>query len=68
MEFADDLSLDRAGDGEPISDLSAWRVTIPRIMSTRDSENRRKQVFLFCIEVRRVDVVEGTAFNSVGMV
>jgi len=59
MDFADDLSVDRAGDDEPMRDLSAWRVTIPRIMSKRDAENLRKQIFVFCIDIRRVDVVEG---------
>jgi hypothetical protein len=58
MDCIDDASL--VGDDEPVRDLSAWRVTIPRIMSKRDPDNLRKQFFVFCIDVRRIDVTEGS--------
>ena len=43
-----------------VHDLSSWRVTIPRTGARPDPENFRKQYYVFIIDVRRVDVQEGT--------
>lgn len=45
-------------DDGPLRDLSAWRVSIPEIVARPDPDNQRKTVYMFNIEVRRVDVLE----------
>ena len=50
---SDEISADK------LCDLSAWRVTIPKIRMKPEPDNLRKQVFVFCIEVHRVDITEG---------
>lgn len=45
-------------DGGPLRDLSAWRVSIPQIVPKPDPENNRKNIFVFEIEIRRIDVLE----------
>ena len=42
----------------PLRDLSAWRLTIPKIVLKPDPDNLRKNIHVFVIEVRRVDVLE----------
>jgi len=49
----DEMSSDK------LCDLSAWRVTIPKIRGKPELDNPRKHVFVFCIEVHRVDITEG---------
>jgi len=44
-------------------DLSAWRVTIPKIRRKPEPDNPRKDVLVFCIQVHRVDVTEGLSVN-----
>ena len=50
---SDEMSADK------LCDLSAWRVTIPKIRMKPEPDNPRKHVFVFCIEVHRVDITEG---------
>lgn len=45
-------------DDGPLRDLSAWRVSIPEIVARPDPDNQRKTIYMFNIEVRRVDVLE----------
>ena len=47
------------GDDGPLRDLSAWRVTIPRVSSHADPDNPRRTQLCYSIQVRRVDVLEG---------
>ena len=47
------------GDDGPLRDLSAWRVTIPRVSSHVDPDNPRRTQLCYSIQVRRVDVMEG---------
>jgi len=45
---------------DKLCDLSAWRVTIPKIRAKPELlDNPRKHMFVFCIEVHRVDITEG---------
>lgn len=47
-------------EGEPVHDLSSWRVTIPRTGARSDPENVRKlSYYVFIIDLRRIDVQEG---------
>ncbi|XP_064595473.1 sorting nexin-14-like isoform X2 [Liolophura sinensis] len=45
-------------DDSPVRDLSAWRVTIPRIGARPDPDNMKKQFFVYIIDVRRIDTGE----------
>ena len=40
----------------PIHDLSAWRVSIPRVEKRIDD---RKEIHVYIIQVQRIDVLEG---------
>jgi len=44
----------------PLRNLSAWRVSIPEVQLKPDPDNPKKTIFVFAIEVRRVDVLEST--------
>jgi len=57
----DDLDDDQSDElsADKLCDLSAWRVSIPKIRAKPELDNPRKHVFVFCIEVHRVDITEG---------
>ena len=57
----DDLDDDQSDElsADNLCDLSAWRVSIPKIRAKPELDNPRKHVFVFCIEVHRVDITEG---------
>lgn len=42
-----------------VRDLSSWRVTIPRTGARPDPDNLHKQYYVFIIDIRRLDVIEG---------
>jgi len=48
----------RLRDDRPLKDLSAWRVTIPEILTKSDPDNPKREIHYFVVEVRRVDVLE----------
>jgi len=65
MDELDDVAIDEMSS-DRLCDLSAWRVTIPKIRAKPEPDNPRKQMFIFCIEVRRVDITEGVSpFHAV---
>jgi len=57
MDALDDVTSDEISD--KLCDLTAWRVTIPKIRAKPEPDNQRKHLFVFCIEVHRVDITEG---------
>jgi sorting nexin-14 len=58
IDALDVLSAEHCDDESHLRDLSAWRVTIPKIKTKPEPDNPRKHVFVFCIQVHRLDVVE----------
>lgn len=47
------------GDRQPLHNLSAWRVSIPSVVQRPDPDNPRKVIYVFLVEVWRLDVSEG---------
>ena len=56
------------GEDGPKHDLSAWRITIPTIATRPEMDNPRKNFYTFVIDVRRLDVTDGTYLKSVNVI
>ena len=48
---------------QTLRDLSAWRITIPRVESVQEPETK-KRYHVFVIDVRRLDTLEGGFCSS----
>lgn len=55
IDVLEDVAMDEMST-DKLCDLSAWRVTIPKIRAKPELDNPRKHVFVFCIQVHRVDI------------
>ena len=52
------VSSVRLWDG-PLRDLSAWRVTVPEVLTMAEPENPNRCYYTYLVDIRRVDVLEG---------
>jgi hypothetical protein len=59
LECEEEEGLHMEGEGRTARNLSSWRVTIPRTGARPDPDNIRRQYYVFIIDVRRLDVMEG---------
>ena len=56
-----DIVIPRHGDSVTWPDLSSWRVAIPRVMARFDVGSPGRRCFVYIVDVRRLDVQQGTA-------
>jgi hypothetical protein len=54
----------RFKDDSLLRDLSAWRVTIPALVAKPDPDNPKRHLHSFVIDIRRVDVLEGSLTSN----